>query len=66
MDHAIKAYANRVQEMREAQREYFKARKMKLESIAADWLVKSRAAERSVDILTAEILASSTPGKLFT
>jgi len=60
-----KEFAKKVQDMRAAQKEYFTARKMKLETVAASWLTKCRNLEREVDAAAADILASSTPQKMF-
>jgi hypothetical protein len=65
MEDLIKIYARKVQEMREAQKEYYKARKMQLQATAADWLEKSKKIEKEVDRMTLEILAGSRPGTLF-
>lgn len=50
--------------MRTAQTEYFKSRKMNLQTIAQDWLNKSRRLEREVDELTRGIIAGGVQGKL--
>lgn len=57
-------YAKKVQDMRTAQTEYFKSRKMNLQTIAQDWLNKSRRLEREVDELTRGIIAGGVQGKL--
>lgn len=60
-----KEFAKKVQDMRNAQKEYFKARKEKMEAVAAGWLTKSRTLEREVDAAAAAILAGATEQKLF-
>lgn len=60
-----KEFAKKVQEMRSAQKEYFTARKMRLETVAASWLTKCRTLEREVDTAAAAILAPSTPQTMF-
>lgn len=60
-----KEFAKKVQEMRPAQKEYFTARKMRLETVAASWLTKCRNLEREVDAAASAILAPSTPQTMF-
>lgn len=61
----IKEFAKKVNDMRTAQSEYFKSKKAGLHSVSNDWLSKSKKLEHEVDKLVAEILAGSTPQKLF-
>jgi hypothetical protein len=61
----IKEFAKKVQEMRAAQKQYFKARKMGLQAIANDWLTTSKALEKEVDTMTTAILAESKPQSMF-
>jgi hypothetical protein len=60
-----KEFAKLVQEMRKAQQEFFKARKMGLQTVANQWLDNSKRKEREVDAAAAAILAESTPQTMF-
>lgn len=61
----VKEFAKKVQEMRLAQGEYFKARKNGMQTVATMWLDKCRKLEREVDAATTAILAPSTPQTMF-
>lgn len=61
----IEKYARDVKTMREAQISYFQARKDGLQTVANDWLRKSKEAEKQVDKRTDEILSGSTQTNLF-
>ena len=58
-------FAKLVQDMRTAQKEYFKSRKMGLQTVSNDWLKKSKKLEGEVDEATAAIIAGGQPQKLF-
>jgi hypothetical protein len=60
-----KEFAKLVQDMRKAQQEFFKARKMGLQTVANQWLDTSKRKEREVDAAAAAILAESTPQIMF-
>jgi len=62
---SLQTFAKLVQDMRTAQKEYFKSRKMNLPTVAQDWLNKSRKLEREVDDLAAAIMQGGQPQKLF-
>lgn len=61
----VKEFAKLVQDMRKAQQEFFKARKMGLQTVANQWLDTSKRKEREVDAAAAAILAESTPQTMF-
>lgn len=61
----IKPLAKLVQDMRNAQKEYFKARGQRLQAVAAGCLDKSKKLEKEVDAAISAILAESTPQNLF-
>ncbi len=61
----IKEFAKKVQEMRKAQTEYFKARKMGLQTVSNQWLDTSKKLEKEVDVQATAILSGSTPQNLF-
>lgn len=60
----LTSFAKKVQEMRTAQTEYFKSRKMNLQTVSNDWLNKSRRLEREVDELAKQIVSGGVQGKL--
>lgn len=62
---SLQTFAKLVQEMRKAQKEYFKSRKMGLQTVSNDWLNKSKKLEREVDDTAAEIMQGGQPQKLF-
>jgi len=61
----IKEYAKLVKAMREAQTEYFKARRAKLEAVAVNWYRQARDLEKLVDAATTAALAESEQKSLF-
>jgi hypothetical protein len=61
----VKQLAQKVKEMRNAQKEYFKAKKMGLATVSADWLKKSKALESEIDKAIDEIMTGATTQNLF-
>lgn len=61
----LKEYAKLVKAMREAQNEYFKSRRQKLEAVANDWYKKARDLEKLVDAATTAALADAEQKSLF-
>jgi hypothetical protein len=59
-----KEFAKKVQEMRKAQNEFFKARKLGLQTVSNQWLDTSRKLEREVDAAAAAILSGATQQSL--
>jgi hypothetical protein len=61
----VKQLAQKVKEMRNAQKEYFKAKKMGLVSVSADLLKKSKILESEIDKAVDEIMSGATTQNLF-
>jgi hypothetical protein len=61
----IKEFAKKVQDMRKAQKEFFKARKMGLQTVSNQWLDASKKLEREVDAAATAILSGATEQSLF-
>lgn len=59
-----KEFAKKVQEMRTAQKEFFKTRKLGLQTVSNQWLDTSRKLEREVDAAAAAILSGATQQSL--